>query len=62
MLPQNPSSNTSITPKQEYKRKTKTITFRLSEDLLAMLKAEVKAQDVPYQRLMRKLLAKGLMR
>lgn len=46
----------------ENKRKTKTITFRLSEDLLAMLKAEAKAQDVPYQRLMRKLLAKGLMR
>ena len=46
----------------ELQRKSKTITFRLSETLLDMLKAEAKAQDMPYQRLMRRLLAKGLMR
>lgn len=46
----------------ENRRKTKTITFRLSEELLSMLKAEAEAQDMPYQRLMRRLLAKGLMR
>lgn len=46
----------------ENRRKSKTITFRLSEELLSMLKAEAEAQDMPYQRLMRRLLAKGLMR
>ena len=46
----------------ELQRKSKSITFRLSETLLDMLKAEAKAQDMPYQRLMRRLLAKGLMR
>jgi len=45
----------------ELQRKSKTITFRLSETLLDMLKAEAKAQDMPYQRLMRHILAKGLM-
>ena len=44
----------------ELQRKSKTITFRLSEALLDELKAEAKAQDIPYQRLMRYLLAKGL--
>lgn len=45
----------------EMQRKSKSITFRLSETLLDMLKAEAKAQDIPYQRLMRQILAKGLM-
>ena len=44
----------------ESKRKTKTITFRLSADLLAMLKAEAKRRKIPYQRFMRLLLAKSL--
>lgn len=46
----------------EMQRKSKTITFRLSETLLDMLKAEARALDMPYQRLMRRLLAKGLMK
>ena len=46
----------------EMQRKSKSITFRLSETLLDMLKAEAKARDIPYQRLMRQILAKGLMR
>lgn len=46
----------------ELQRKSKTITFRLSETLLDMLKAEAKNRDMPYQRLMRQILAKGLMR
>lgn len=46
----------------ELQRKSKSITFRLSETLLNMLKAEAKAQKTPYQRLMRHLLAKSLMR
>ena len=45
---------------EESKRKDKTITFRLSKDLLDMLKANAKAQNIPYQRYMRLLLAKGL--
>lgn len=45
----------------ELQRKSKTITFRLSETLLEMLKAEAKSRDMPYQRLMRQILAKGLM-
>ena len=41
-------------------RKNKTITLRIPETLLSILKASAKKKNIPYQRLMRQLLAKGL--
>lgn len=44
----------------EFENKTARVNMRLPERQLASLKAEAKRRGVPYQRLMRELLEKGL--
>ncbi len=44
----------------EFARKTARVTMRLPEALLAAIKAEAARRHMPYQRLMRELLERGL--
>ena len=44
----------------EFARKTARVTMRLPEALLAAIKAEAARRRMPYQRLMRELLERGL--
>jgi predicted DNA binding CopG/RHH family protein len=44
----------------EFENKTARVNMRLPERQLATLKAEAKKRGIPYQRLMRELLERGL--
>lgn len=44
----------------EFENKTARVNMRLPERQLATLKAEARKRGVPYQRLMRELLERGL--
>lgn len=46
----------------EFQKKDVPVNLRLSQSLLDAIKAQAKERDIPYTRLMREMLAKGVVR